>query len=599
MNNFFGSMRDIIKIYTYGLHKKLFIMIFVIGLLLMVSLSATILTITGKSMKEEINKKLQNQTQQISNVLDSYIDDMNKKLLGLATDPKVVELMSGKYDNVQLFILHQELNILLNNLGATNLWNEFYVFCDPVKTILSSNPSNNTANYSELNLEGIDWYNDINSKTGANFMPQLVDHFEPPITKKGDMFAIAKKIQSNYTYKSEGFVLISIDKSYFTSILQNTTYTSIDLLLITNKNGEMIYDSNKELMKENGITRDMLIKIIMGSEKAFKSETGRKFIVAMNTSEKTGWNIISFSEENAVDKNLNNVKIIIIVLTSGSLVLLLIFSYLISLQFTKPVKRLIKLMGKAETEGYRIKSDINRNDEIGDLSRDFNAMMRKVLENQVLRREAEIDMLQQQINPHFLYNTLESIMSLAVIHGTYDIYTMIERLSNMFRYSISHEENKIVSLKNELQHVENYIAILKVRYEDRFNIFYDIDEEILEYKCLKFILQPIIENAIYHGFAMTTENGLITIRGRLEEGVISLSINDNGIGMEHSVLEQLEDYINDTNKEFAFKRTNSVGLRNIQERIQLFFGDQYGMKIYSEKGKGTKVLLMIPAWKKA
>lgn len=590
-----GNLREIIKKYTYGLHKKLFIMIFFIGLLLTVSLSATILTITRNSMKEEIDKKLQNQTQQISNVLDFYVDEMNRKLLGLATEPKVVELMDGEYDDVRLFKLHMELNILLNNLGATNLWNEFYIFCYPIKTMLSSNPSNNTADFSELELDELQWYFDLNKM--EDFAPHLIDSFSPPITRKGDMFAIVKKIQSSYSYETEGFVLVSTDKSYFSSILQNTTYTSIDFMLITNKNGEIIYSSNEELSNENAILQNKLVNIVNGSEKAFLSRAGKKFIISKSNSQKTGWNIISFSEETVLDENLYKINIVVIFLTSGCVGLLLIFSYLTSSQFTKPVKRLIKLMRKAESEGYRIKADIDRNDEIGDLGRDFNTMMRKILENQVLRREAEINMLQQQINPHFLYNTLDSIMSLAAMHGTYDIYVMIEQLSHMFRYSISDEENKIVCVRDELKHVENYIAIQKVRYEDRIDVIYDIDEQILDCKCLKFILQPIVENAIYHGLAMTAENGLITIKGCVENDVVNLSIIDNGIGMDEVVSSQLDDFINGRIREVISGNRKSVGLKNIQERIQLFFGEQYGIKIYSEKNRGTKVILKIPAWK--
>lgn len=596
MKSIFIKIRSMFNRYTYGLGKKLFIMISFIGLLLMVSLSGTIMTFTRNSMKEEINKKLENQTQQISNILDSYVLEMNQKLLGLATDPKVVELMDGEYDNVQLFMLHMNLNILLNNLGATNLWNEFYIFCFPINTMLSSNPANNTADYTELNLEGFQWFND-NNKFSKNGGPILVDFFQPPITRNNDMFAITKKIQSNYTYKTNGFVLISTDKSYFSSILENTSYTSIDFLLVTNQIGDIIYSSNSKLVDENGISNNTLIDIVKSNKKVYINNLGRSFIISMNISKNTGWNIISFSEKNGLDKDINNLNIIIIMLTAAFLGLLMIFSYLITSQFTKPVKRLIKLMRKAESEGYRIKAEIERNDEIGDLSKDFNMMMCKILENQVLRKEAEIDMLQQQINPHFLYNTLDSIMSLAAIHKTYDIYVMIERLSNLFRYSISHEENKVIDLEYELQHVENYVAIQKVRYEDRFDVIYDIDERIRGYKCLKFILQPIVENAICHGMSMTTENGLITIKGYLEDEVITLVITDNGIGMDETVTQQLDDFMNGRIKEVTFKKTKSVGLRNIQGRIQLFFGDQYGIRIYSEINKGTKVILKIPACK--
>ena len=587
------SLRYTFKKYTYGLQKKMFTIILFIGIILTVSLNIAVLTIAGNSMKEEIDRKLQNQTQQISNVIDLYIKGMKNNIVDLAMNQEVIDLMNGEYTNFQAFILHRNISGILLRLVSTNLWNHFYIICFHHKVFISSDRINNIGSYAEYNLEDSKWYNEVmNSK----YSLVLLDDFTPPVPSGEKKLALVTRMKSYFPYETSGFIIISTDKTYFSDMFKSTTYTSIDFLIITDLEGKTVYSSNSEQIKANGIDKNELSGIINGHKNTYKSSTGKRFIVNTNTSKETGWKILCFSDEKTMVKNLYNMNAIIILLTSGCIGLLLILTYLVSTRFTRPLRKLMKLMHKAENENYRVASNIESNDEVGDLSKSFNTMMKKFLENQVLRKEAEIFALQQQINPHFLYNTLESIKSLAVSGRNRDIRSIAEKLGIMFRYSIS-RDNKIVNIKEEINHIENYITIQKIRYEERFDVVYEIDDRIYDYLTLKFILQPIVENSMYHGIENLAENGLITIKGYIEGKVVVFEIIDNGGGMDGEELEQLNRYISGELNSISYKKTKSIGLRNIQERIQLFFGDSYGMQVFSEKGNGTAVILKIPARK--
>lgn len=591
----FQNLGQVIKKSTYGLHKKMFIVIFLIGMVLTISLSIAILIIARSYISQDLNDKLRNQTQQISNIIDSYLEDMKKIIIAVNLNQNVIDLMNGEYTPFQSYIIYRDIYRLLSTLKSANQWNHIYIFCGYNKDLLSSDPLNITGDYSEYHIEDYGWYKNVmDSITDL----VLLDDFISPVTHQGNRFALALRVQHYYNPSIQGVIVISTDKSYFSDMIKNTSLMAMDFLVIANPEGKIVYLSNKEQLKENGINQETVLNILNKNAKTYISSSGRKYIVDINKSSKTNWSIISFSNEKILVRNFYRINAVVIVITLIFIGLLLVFSYFISSQFTKPVSGLMKLMQKAESQGYRVVSNLKRNDEIGDLSLCFNAMVRKVLENQVLRKEAEIDALQQQINPHFLYNTLESIKTLAAIHGCNDIRSMAQKLGEMFRYSINREGNKIVSIAEEIQHVENYIFIQKIRYEDRMNVLYDIDAEIYSYLTLKFILQPIVENAIYHGIEEMSSDGLITIKGYIDGGSIVFEISDNGNGIDEAALEKLNDNISGKTLNAPLKKTQGIGLRNIHERIRLFFGEDFGLKIYSRKGVGTSVVLKIPVWQK-
>ena len=217
--------------------------------------------------------------------------------------------------------------------------------------------------------------------------------------------------------------------------------------------------------------------------------------------------------------------------------------------------------------------------------------MEEIIRQQNERRKSELDALQSQINPHFLYNTLESITWMIEAQKNEEAVIMISELAKLLRVSLSRGKT-IIPVKDARQHSRSYMNIQLVRYKERFQMEFQMDKEIEDYCIVKLVIQPILENAIYYGVGNMDEDdeGKITVRGEKKEDDIYIIIEDNGMGMRKEVLENI---LKDNNK--VPKHGSGVGVINVHSRIQLMFGEQYGLGIYSEPDEGTRVVIHIPA----
>jgi two-component system sensor histidine kinase YesM len=252
----------------------------------------------------------------------------------------------------------------------------------------------------------------------------------------------------------------------------------------------------------------------------------------------------------------------------------------------------MKLIEKGD---FKVKIKYSSKDEIGKLARTFNSMARKMnnLINEVYfdklkQKDLEVQMLQNQINPHFLYNTLESIHMMAKINKDAETSRMAVALGKILRYSINRNQER-VTVREEIEHLKDYIMLQKVRFEDIFDIEVNVDESLNEKNIIKLILQPIVENAVYHGMDSVESGGKIEIIGYEKENNIIFEVIDNGIGMDEKLVEKMNNYINDLDDTMK-----SIGLKNVNKRIQLHYGSEYGVKVFSKQGIGTRVQVTIP-----
>lgn len=270
---------------------------------------------------------------------------------------------------------------------------------------------------------------------------------------------------------------------------------------------------------------------------------------------------------------------------------------LISRKISKPIRKLDESVKTYEAGG---KTDIyiGGSSEIRHLGYSvqrsyerIETLMEEIIRQQNERRKSELDALQSQINPHFLYNTLESITWMIEAQKNEEAVIMISELAKLLRVSLSRGKT-IIPVKDELQHSRSYMNIQLVRYKERFQMEFQTDKEIEDYCIVKLVIQPILENAIYYGVGNMDEDdeGKITVRGEKKEDDIYIIIEDNGMGMRKEVLENI---LKDNNK--VPKHGSGVGVINVHSRIQLMFGEQYGLEIYSEPDEGTRVVIHIPA----
>lgn len=260
-------------------------------------------------------------------------------------------------------------------------------------------------------------------------------------------------------------------------------------------------------------------------------------------------------------------------------------------------------MKKSKTSNLLVTDKyLNRKDEIGVLYHQYNQMIDEInahikerYQNRIIVLDSQMKALEAQINSHFLYNTLECINSIAEIEEVERIAVMSKALGDMFRYSIK-TESELVTLNEELSHVRNYVSIQKIRFGDKIHVVYDIPENLLEEKILKLIIQPLVENAYYHGLENKKTKGILTIKAVLDEIHIRISISDNGAGIAQDHLEELRNLLRKPPQftDLGHRTKQSIGLKNIQSRIQLYYGQNYGITVESVPGQGTEVQIYIP-----
>ena len=263
----------------------------------------------------------------------------------------------------------------------------------------------------------------------------------------------------------------------------------------------------------------------------------------------------------------------------------------------RPIERLRQVTGAVAHGDFEARAETTGPAEIAELSGSVNdmtvhleAMVSKIKEDESKMRHAELRLLQEQINPHFLYNTLDTIVWLIESDSTDEAVDMVVSLSQFFRLVLSHGA-EYISIREEEQHIRSYLKIQQARYHDILDYEIDIDSAIYPYKILKLTLQPLVENALYHGIKYKRAMGKITITGRMQERRIVLTVQDNGVGMEPEKLAHLRREIERPCKDTE----GGFGLANVNERIRMYFGDYYGMQIDSVQGQGTTVTVTIPA----
>ena len=290
------------------------------------------------------------------------------------------------------------------------------------------------------------------------------------------------------------------------------------------------------------------------------------------------------------------------VILSGLLIAVLaavmsIFAFAMSSDILLPIRELSDVAGKIAGGDLAARAKVDSKDEVEELADGFNYMadslvelLEKVREEEEKRRKTDLRLLQEQINPHFLYNTLDTIVWLIEVNESNQAVDMVITLSDFFRLVLS-KGKEFISIQQEEQHIRSYLQIQEKRYHDILDYEISIDPVLYQYEIPKLTLQPLVENALYHGIKYKRSRGNIRVEGSLAGDTIHLCVMDDGVGMGEEEVEALQKEIERPCKETE----KGFGLANVNERIRMYFGKEYGMKICSEKGQGTKIELIIPA----
>ncbi|GAA0680897.1 MULTISPECIES: sensor histidine kinase [Clostridium] len=364
---------------------------------------------------------------------------------------------------------------------------------------------------------------------------------------------------------------------------------------ITDKQFYVVYNETFPMDKVNFFNADFKHSLIKNDlSTRFYNLNDQKLLVANKNSNMNNLIIMCSVPVDLILDNFNYITLTTSIIAVFSLLLCFIVSWVLARSVTKPIKNIVSVIKKVETGDMTARTDINRDDEIGDLASGLNKMIVKVdnlfkvnLEKQDRLRLAELKNLYSQINPHFLYNTLDSIKWLAKLKQFDDINTVVTKLGLLLKNNINNHID-IVTVEESMKFIESYLAIEKIRYAEKLNIDIYVDPNILYCKIPKLTIQPIVENAIIHGIENKIGAGTISIRFYQNNEDIVFEVKDDGIGMSGEKLAEIKTAIKSS------ETNDSIGLQNTNRRLKLYYGEKYGIKIQSKQNIGTTVILAVP-----
>ena len=395
-------------------------------------------------------------------------------------------------------------------------------------------------------------------------------------------------------YKNEENYCVALIEFDFSKIVRQIYQSDLGEnghIVIFDRNYEVVYSSKPEFVEEDyKATKEL----VLGSRSV--NINNQSFNLYISTIADTSWKVSVFTNNSQVYNSLNLFIALTVATTICLGVIYLIAIYFVIKQVTNPLYKLQNEMNKIKDLNYEVKhsSLAGGSKEIIQLEATFNDLMKrirdlagKLVEERDNQRKSELKALQNQINPHFLYNTLDSIIYMIDKGESQKAEQMIVALSKFFRISISRGKN-IIPLKDEIEHVRNYLLIQKIRFGDQFNYTINVSSGLEGYYCMKLILQPIVENAIEHGLNDAQSGGRIDIKAYIDGEFIVLEVTDNGYGISSEKLKEIEKSFQDKNIH------RGVGLQNVYQRIKIYYGEKGDIKIHSIEDEGTTISILIP-----
>ncbi|MBU5332643.1 sensor histidine kinase [Anaerocolumna aminovalerica] len=394
---------------------------------------------------------------------------------------------------------------------------------------------------------------------------------------------------------NRGILLVDMNYSGIEQIFAKVNSNNSGYVYLIDSNGEIIYHPKQNLINSSLLHENNKVAATYKDgthEEDFEAE---ERIVTVRTVGYTGWKIVNVTPAKEFYMSCNQMKFF-----TGMIIALTIFLITFAIQFvsyliSNPLKKLDDSVKDLEYGKLDLNIYIGGSYEIQHLGRTITSvvlqmheLMKEIVIEQEKKRKSEFESLQAQINPHFLYNTLDSIVWMVESERYQEAISMVTALASLFRISLSKGKN-IITIQEEIEHAQNYLYIQKIRYKNRFQVKIDIASEIYECSTIKLIVQPLLENAIYHGVEYMDGEGEITIKGYLKDEDIYIDVIDNGLGMPE---EEINLILRDNTR--VHKKGSGIGLSNVHQRIQLYFGPKYGLLIDSELDEGTTVHIHLP-----
>lgn len=448
--------------------------------------------------------------------------------------------------------------------------------------------------------EDEEWFvNALNKTENIHFtLPHVQKMFEKGDNSYKWVISMSRAVEITVGGSTEQAVLL-IEMAYqgLEEVLDEVTLGNGGYIYLMDSNGDIIWHPKFELIASGRVKENNLVAAGYNDGSREEIFNGTRQTVVTKTVGYTGWKLVGVIKGTGISLNMLKTRLFIVFVILLIIFIVILINSYISFRVTNPIRELEKSV--KELEEGNLDADIymggsyevqHLGKSVQDMKFRIKGLMQDIVNEHEEKRKSEFDSLQAQINPHFLYNTLDIIVWQIENEKQSEAVHTVTALARFFRLSLGKGKN-IVTVKDEIDHVKNYLMIQHMRFKNKFDYEFDIAEDVLELPSLKLMLQPLVENAIYHGMEFMDGDGMIMVKAWREEDELYLSVADNGLGMTEDKVEMIL-----TGKSTSGNgRGSGIGVKNVNERIKLYFGEAYGLTIDSEPDEGTTVIIHLPA----
>ncbi|WP_438434989.1 cache domain-containing sensor histidine kinase [Gorillibacterium sp. sgz500922] len=598
-------MMKSLKSFMMGRPKKLAFKIpfaYFLVILFTVGLSYLVLSqISSSSAQRKINEASMQTVTSIQTNVDLVIGNVNNYSKMIFSDHNLQNLLrqGDVYANLQtqskvssyLYNLMQAVPIIDSVHIYDNSGHRFSVGTQELPTFV------------EANIKDAPWYEQVVHNKGKYLLKVTNNPAFPAgaADEKDDhSVSFIRLIRDLDNTSPLGVLVINIKDDAFVQAYSNLlNQNSLQIAILDENNRTIVADSADDQSK--AVLNEILSNQAKMEQQFRQSPAGfftmnlgsQKYSVTYLSGGDTHWKFVSFSPHHTIDSRNKSLVLLALVLLIVNGTIFFLSSFIISRSIIKPIHKLLRSMNKAPSGSFMKVNSEQKSFELQQLYNGYNHMieqidqlLKRMMEEQKTIRRAELNALQSQIKPHFLYNTLDSITSLALSGRNDQVCDLIEALGSYYRLSVSKGQD-VITLGEEVEMVRNYLKIQKVRYYDGFEVQMEMEEGCSQTPIPKLVLQPLVENSLYHGIRPKGTKGLIQINVKNRDGAVRISISDDGVGMAEEEVAQILR----TERKGQIK---SFGLWGTMERLRIFYGDKDCIQIESESGKGTTILLTIP-----
>ncbi|ULT58931.1 sensor histidine kinase [Neobacillus drentensis] len=568
-------------------YKLMFLLlsVMIVPLLILIIFS---INVSQRNYEKEIISSNESRIVLAGKYVDEKLKESDKILFSSLLDEKLIPSISQTSDETTP-LNFSTLNYIKDKLYSIYYRNEnldrFSIYSKEKGTVYSLTAEDFKVS-KIANLSGTNW-----AKLGVN--PHYI--FDSKNSKQS--FSLTRSIIRFEDRKIVGGVSIDVNWNVVDNVIEMLESEKESSVYLLNNRGQIIYNPNHT--KTPSVDFQKIIKQINNSKKDVYYLNDKSGYIFFQKAFNQKVVIVKVIPKTLIMNGVTKTLIYAIIIGVFSIILTIFLSIIISLRTTKPIIHLVDAMQKVEENNFDVRIETERSDEIGLLEKRFTSMVYQINEliekeykSEIATKEAQFKALQAQINPHFLYNTLQLVGGMAVAHNAERIYRVISALSDMFRY-ITGKQGDMVKIEDEIEHIKNYLYIQNQRFDGKIETDIYIEEGTERYEIPMLTIQPLVENAFNHGFEQKVGLWKLTVEVQKVFDDIEITITDNGVGIPEEKLRTLISQINDISQPLNTK--GSIGIKNVAARIGLYFGKEYGLDISSGVDHGTQIVITIPA----